>query len=72
MPVSEAEFARRLSQRGLPVPLAADLAREYALIEAGHPAFGVVLDTVPRLTGRAARSVDQFARDYVHALSTEH
>jgi uncharacterized protein YbjT (DUF2867 family) len=70
VPVSEAEFAQRLRQSGLPAPLAADLAKEYALIGAGHPAFGVVIDTVPRLTGQAARSVDQFARDYAYALAT--
>jgi len=70
MPVSEAEFAQRLSLRGLPAPLAADLAKEYALIGAAHHAFGVVTDTVPRLTRQPARSVDQFARDYARALAT--
>jgi len=70
VPVSEAEFAQRLIQSGRPAPLAADLAKEYALIGAGHPTFGVVADTVPRLTGQAARSVDQFARDYAQALAT--
>jgi uncharacterized protein YbjT (DUF2867 family) len=70
VPLSEAEFAQRLSQSGRPAPLAADLAKEYALIGAGHPAFGVVTDIVPRLTGQAARSVDQFARDYARALAT--
>lgn len=68
VPVSEAEFARALAQWGLSAPVAADLAREYALIGAGHPAFGVVKDTVPRLTGSPARSVEQFARDYAQAL----
>jgi len=29
-----------------------------------------VTDTVPRLTGAAARSVDQFARDYAHVLAS--
>src|SRR5262245_49832950 len=48
----------------------ADLAKEYARIGAGHPAFGVVMDTVPRLTGQAACSVDQFARDYARALAS--
>jgi uncharacterized protein YbjT (DUF2867 family) len=70
VPVSEAEFAQRLIQSGRPAPLAADLAKEYALIGAGHPTFGVVTDIVPRLTGQAARSVDQFARDYARALAT--
>jgi uncharacterized protein YbjT (DUF2867 family) len=70
VPLSEAEFAQHLRQSGRPTSLAADLAKEYALIGAGHPAFGVVTDTVPRLTGRAARSVDQFARDYARALAT--
>ncbi len=69
VPVSEAEFAQRLIQAGRPAPLAADLAKEYALIGAGHPAFGVVTDTVPRLTGQPARSVDQFAHDYARALA---
>jgi uncharacterized protein YbjT (DUF2867 family) len=68
--VSEGEFAQYLSQSGRPASLAADLAKEYALIGAGHPAFGVVTDTVPRLTGQAARSVDQFAHDYARALAT--
>jgi len=63
-------YRKRLSQRGMPAPLAADLAKEYALIGAGHPAFGVVTDTVPRLTGQPARSVDQFAHDYAQALAT--
>jgi hypothetical protein len=45
------------------------LAKEYALMGAGHPAFGVVMDTVPRLTGQVARSVDQFAHDYARALA---
>lgn len=70
VPLSETEFAQHLRQWGLPVTVAADLAKEYALIGAGHPAFGVVTDTVPRLTGMAARSVDQFVRDYAHALAT--
>jgi uncharacterized protein YbjT (DUF2867 family) len=70
VPLSEAEFAQRLIQQGRPAPLAADLAKEYALIGAGHPAFGVVMDTVPCLTGQGARSVDQFARDYAHALAS--
>jgi uncharacterized protein YbjT (DUF2867 family) len=70
VPVSEAEFARRLGQSGRPASLAADLAKEYALIGVGHPAFGVVMDTVLRLTGQAARSVDQFARDYARVLAT--
>jgi uncharacterized protein YbjT (DUF2867 family) len=68
-PVSEAEFAQTLTEWGLPASVAADLAREYALIGAGHPAFAVVRDTVPRLTGQPARSVDQFARDYARALA---
>jgi len=54
----------------LPAAVTTDLAKEYALIGAGQSAFGVVTDTVPRLTGQAARSVDQFARDYAHALAT--
>ena len=70
VPVSEAEFAHTLLQWGLPAPVAADLAKEYALIGAGHPAFGVVKDTVQRLTGQPARTVDQFARDYAPALTT--
>src|SRR5262249_28965558 len=61
VPLSEVEFAQRLMEQGRPAPLAADLAKEYALIGAGHPAFGVVMDTVPRLIGQAACSVDQFA-----------
>jgi uncharacterized protein YbjT (DUF2867 family) len=69
VPLSEAEFAQRLRQWGLPATVAADLAKEYALIGAGHPAFGIVTDIVPRLTGAAARSVEQFARDYAHALA---
>jgi uncharacterized protein YbjT (DUF2867 family) len=68
-PLSEREFAQRLIQSGRPVSLAADLAKEYALIGAGHPAFTVVTDTVLRLTGQTARSVDQFARDYARALA---
>jgi uncharacterized protein YbjT (DUF2867 family) len=70
VPVSETEFAQRLIQSGRPAPLAADLAKEYALIGAGYPAFGVVTDTVPRLTGQPARSLDQFAHDYAQALAT--
>ena len=63
VPVSEAAFAQRLSQSGRPASLAADLAKEYALIGSGHPAFGVVMDTVPRLTGHPARSFEAFARE---------
>ena len=70
VPLSETEFAQHLSQSGRPTSLATDLAKEYVLIGAGHPAFGVVTDTVPRLTGQAARSVDQFAHDYARALAT--
>jgi uncharacterized protein YbjT (DUF2867 family) len=70
LPVSEGEFAQMIVQWGLPAAVAADLAKEYALIGAGHPAFGVVTDTMPRVTGQAARSVDQFARDYAQALAT--
>lgn len=69
VPVSEAQFAQALAQWGLPAPVAADLAREYALIGEGHPAFGVVKDTVPRLTGLPAHSLEQFARDYAQALT---
>lgn len=36
---------------------------------AGHPAFGVVRDTLPRLTGQPTRNLEQFARDYASALS---
>jgi uncharacterized protein YbjT (DUF2867 family) len=68
-PVSESEFAQMLLQWGLPAPVAADLAKEYALIGAGHPAFGVVKDTVQRLTGQPARTVDQFAHDHAQALT---
>ena len=67
--VSEAAFAQRLRQAGRPASLAADLAKEYALMGAGHPAFGVVLDTVVRLTGQAGRTVEQFAHDYAGALA---
>jgi len=64
VPASEAAFAQRLSQCGLPTAVATDLAKEYTLIGAGQSAFGIVTGTVPRLTGQPARSVDQFARDY--------
>ncbi len=70
MPVSEGEFAQILIQSARSVSLAADLAKEYALIGAGHPAFAVVTDTVLRLTGQTARSVDQFARDYARASAS--
>lgn len=68
-PVSKAEFTQTLAQWGLPAAVAADLAQEYALIGAGHPAFAVARDTVQRLTGRPARTLDQFARDHAPALT---
>ncbi len=68
VPVSEGEFAQMIVQWGLPAAVATDLAKEYALIGAGHPAFSVVTDTVPRVTGQAARSVDRFAHDYAQTL----
>ena len=68
-PVSKAEFTQMLAQWGLPDAVAADLAQEYALIGAGHPAFAVARDTVQRLTGRPARTLDQFARDHALALT---
>jgi uncharacterized protein YbjT (DUF2867 family) len=68
-PVSEAEFAQMLTARRLPASVAADLAKEYTLIGAGHPAFAIVKDTVPRLTGQSARSMDQFAHDYAQTLA---
>lgn len=70
VPVSEAEFKDILQQWGLPEPVAGDLAHEYAEIGAGHPAFREPRDTVPRLTGKPARSVDDFARDYAAQLTS--
>ncbi len=70
VPVSEAQFAQVLQQWGLSGPVAADLAREYALIGAGHPAFNLVTDTVPRLAGRPGLTVEAFARDHAQALIT--
>jgi uncharacterized protein YbjT (DUF2867 family) len=70
VPVSEAEFKEMLRQWGLPDSVAADLAHEYGVIGDGHPAFGTPRDTVPRLTGRPARSVDDFARAYTAQLTS--
>jgi uncharacterized protein YbjT (DUF2867 family) len=70
VPVSEAEFKGILQQWGLPEPVAADLAREYAEIGAGHSAFSTPRDTVLRLTGKPARSVEDFATDYAAQLTS--
>jgi len=69
VPVDEAEFKGILQQWGLPEAAAGDLAREYGEIGAGHPAFSTPRDTVPRLTGRPARAVEEFARDYAALLT---
>jgi uncharacterized protein YbjT (DUF2867 family) len=68
-PVSEAVFKQMLAQWGLPEAVAHDLAREYALIGEGHAAFSVPTDTVLRITGKPARSLNQFAQDFARAFN---
>jgi uncharacterized protein YbjT (DUF2867 family) len=69
-PVSAAEFEAILRQWGLAERVARDLAREYGAIGDGHPAFSIPRDSVPRLTSRPARSVEDFARDDAAQLTT--
>jgi uncharacterized protein YbjT (DUF2867 family) len=69
-PVSRAEFKTVLQQWGLPDTIASDLANEYGEIGDGHPAFSAARDTVPRLTGKPARSLRDFAHDYATQLTT--
>lgn len=70
--VTRVRFQETLLGWGLPAELAAALAMEYDIIghshPHGHPAFAAVTDTVPRITGRPATTVDQFARDQAAAL----
>jgi hypothetical protein len=68
-PVTPSEFQAILEQCGLPKTVAGDLAREYGAIGGGHPAYSTPLDSVPRLTGSPARSVEDFARDYTTQLA---
>lgn len=69
-PLARAEFQAMLQQWGLPEFVATDLANEYGEIGDGHPAFSTPRDTVLRLTGKAARSVEDFARDYTAQLTS--
>lgn len=69
IPVTEYEFKAALQQWGLPESMAADLAREYGEIGAGHPAFSMPRNTVQQVTGHPARSIDEFARDYAQRLT---
>ena len=69
-PLARAEFKAMLQQWGLPEIVANDLANEYGEIGDGHPAFSAPRDTVLRLTGKPARSVEDFARDYTAQLTS--
>lgn len=68
-PVSRTEFKAVLQQWGLPDAIASDLANEYGEIGDGHPAFSTPRATVQRLTGKPARSLRDFARDYAAQLT---
>jgi uncharacterized protein YbjT (DUF2867 family) len=68
VPVPAEAFRHTLIGWGLPEPIAGALAEEYRLIGEGHPAFATTTDTVSRVAGRSAHTLNQFARDFAMAL----
>jgi uncharacterized protein YbjT (DUF2867 family) len=66
VPISLDQAKQAMTGMGMPQALADAMNELYALAPAGHLAG--VLDTVEKVTGRPARSFNQFAKDYATAF----